>query len=540
MKWFPILLMLFTSAASAGPLRHGSGTSGCPYINGTTAGDTLCPPSSPFSNSLTDSSSVVWQFQNTQGTSPNYDLSSPSGGGFGIRATLQSVSGFAGSAYTYNSNRVYIDKVVGTGDTLWFCQCSFQNQIQVVSPISISAGNFLNVTQNLKFNSFGEMLTNVGPGTLPPHTNDVLEVKAMPAGIPFWDNFPLASNLGIVNYSVTINFDAGVKFEDSETNGGVGIIALNASNITLNGGEFTNSGNTAWRVLNNATNPTLKNGTLHDEGSTCLLTGANNGTVTITGMLVYNCPTNVNFGGQSHNIYVSAPGNGVLDATCESISGTTTLNVLNDGWSLKIRPNCNPSGSGLVTNSVIGCTKVNPGCSQNGAVDYSCGGPHTLSHSVVNVGNGASANVGGWYTIAYGDEPTADNPPLPGANCPQLTGATNTLTLDHDIFIDDSGTNGSGFHCLMRAHASETSGSTCLASKLTGFSCTVTNSQIISGAYTTSLPPCTDGGGNSFYASRSAANLAGATGWGTGATYTDPTNGNVYTCCAFPYLPPHL
>ena len=348
---------------------------------------------------------------------------------------------------------------------------------------------------------------------------------------------------GVGSAGITLNSSAGVTYTGGNSQG---IFDIFGSGFTISGGTILGP----VRVRDNAKNITLKNGVIngipgcYNLGTSCILTGAFNGTVTIINFLVY---LGGQGSGQNHNVYVSASGRDLVDATCEAINGLTSLNSIDEGWLLKIRAICSSGQQGVTTKSVIATTisSANP----NGPIDYPCGGNHAVTHSVIENAFNQSRSAG-WYMIKYGEEVGA----VP-SGCPSNVGQVNTVVLDGDIIMNDASGNGSGFESILCTQAGTGGSPThCLPSALPGYSATMTNSVVVgnlSGAgyminaggftdsnvgCTLSAGKCTDANNNRWYQDRAAA--AANEGWS--GNYTDPSTGTVTPCCAWPWLPAHL
>jgi len=514
--------LFLTSAAEARPL-HGSGTTAAscgPFVNGTTIGDQTCPSTPSRDLGVTN---YDWQFDGTTscGYAGNGNLTKPTGvtGLSTCAAVVQYCSGGF-------SNMEATEEILSATGPTYLTRFGAGNIYQAIGLCNTPLGYFLDTTQSTTYNAAQDTLDNATAG-------DALEWKAAPAGIPglIWNT----QGQGYIQTNgLTITMDtgfivAGLAIQPP----GQGTIIVAANGITLNGGMIAG----ALRVDNNATGTSVNNTVVRDcwyLQTSCILNGGHDGLTTLTNVLVYNGGDGPNFG-QDHNTYISAAGAQAADTSCFQLTNFTSLNVTNDGWSLKLRPLCS-SATSDVTNSLIGCTIGGLGCQQNGVVDYPCGGHHKLEHSVVELGTTAPPDQNAaWYMIKYGEETHTP------ANCSDLTTATNTFVLDHDIFINDAPTiTGGNFESVVCTDNGSVSGVGCNPSALTGASCTVTNSVIVGNKPATgvslNIGGCTNGTGNRFYDSRALA----ATGESWSGTFTDPTTGTVYNCCAFPWLPPHL
>lgn len=532
MRWLVILLALLipSTVDALTPLRGVITVNVCgPYINGQTAGDTLCPTST---GAIEDSSGNWWMFNPPSGSGVN---ALPNG-------TLKAV---LDPATSYNGLRVYY-QIVDGGVPVWLCMCSYENTTQAIAPGQVAVGNFIDTTTGKAFNNLGELVNAAAVG-------DALRITNPPTGIAAWSLAPGGLNMGVIYKSVTLTCDPGTKILTwAEGNNGQGILIVQAIGVTVNGCDISGSGDTALRVPDNSTNPTLNNGVYHDEGSTCLLTGAHEGIVKVHSVLLYNCNNNVNACGslgQCHNLYVSTVSN-AADTTCEAVDSTTSLNVFNDGWTVKIRPTC-PNGQGLITTSLIGCTVA--ACRQNGVLDYPCGGNHAVTHAILGLGPGiVVSDGGGWYVVKYGEEAQAT-----GVGCPILAGQTNALAFDHDIIFADNPSpapNADSIN-LVCQNGNFVNG-VCQPPNLTqfggdAFTCKLTNSvivgNVIGGAPMVNkggcndplagcvlvAGKCTDQENNRWYQDRATA--AANENWAP--TFTDPITGVVHSAPAWPYYP---
>jgi hypothetical protein len=268
------------------------------------------------------------------------------------------------------------------------------------------------------------------------------------------------------------------------------------------------------RARDNSTGFTVKNLNIKpspDESNACgftgvasgILTGQNEGTVTISHVNINGC--GFNGGGQDHNLYVSAKVGGD-NAGNVQIDHVDSIDVVGGGWSFKLRPG-GQTVANIVTQVRAYCDQsAASGCDQNGVMNMPCGGNYNVSHFVFERGPqvGDAAN---WYMVRYGDE--IQNAPGGCSNTGVPEFATNTVIFDTGWFIWDGNCTGaasSGIATLICAGKA-----TCVVPGLTP-SITVKNSKIVSDPsgcnFNNSLGPgVTDGGGNTFFVSREAAGI---------------------------------
>jgi hypothetical protein len=325
-----------------------------------------------------------------------------------------------------------------------------------------------------------------------------------------------------------VTFAAGTKLTGCSQGEG-GIVNIQGTGALVQGGEMMDvmNGNpsSGIRIRDGSTNPTLDGSTangpiiLHDE-DTCLLTGPGDGTITVKDLIVYKCG-NGNDSGQDHNIYFSTNGT-ASDNTVVNVAGIRSYDVLNGGWTLKMRPGTSTI-TGDATNYFIGCQRSGDGCEQNGAIDFPCGGIHT--DMVIERGPGGD----NWF-IARSNEETA-NPIYRG--CPYLGYPTTNVTFDNVVMIWDgpapgAGSPGNPALCM--------GGATCAVAGASNTGC-IKNSILVgdfanSGLHLTMGPGVTDCGAgghtNKVFDSRAAA--AAALRWSGIDQFGNP-------CCAFPWVP---
>lgn len=440
---------------------------------------------------LRDRGSSVWKFTGPQKPDGMWELL-VNGGCFGCFEGV-SAERQAGGA----DDNIWIEKKFPHCGTVWQLHTYHYNQWAIEPGRLVT--NFVNTTQSTRHASLADLLFHA-------HNNDKLSIGEPPRPFNCW---PDAAGIGQSGISVTIA--KGTRFSDVQTS--KGIVVLNGNGITIDGGDF----NGAIRISDNAQRPTLENMVIHDGcgaiGTSCILSGGHNGTVTLKNVTVYGGGDSADYG-QDHNVYVSADPKGDPLAGVD-IDGLVSTDVTNGGWTLKMRPGC-VDRSCIVTNSMIGCTAAGAHCEQNGVVDMPCGGNYTISNSVLERGPGGD----NWFIARAGEE-------LGSRGCLAGGYAANTITLDNDIIIWDGKAPGNPGYIPVLCGGQ----STCITTSPRLTLC-VKNSIIVSdpnAPFPLSLGPqvvdCGPGGNsNVFFASRAAANAARH--WTKG----DPS---------FPFLPPH-
>lgn len=203
--------------------------------------------------------------------------------------------------------------------------------------------------------------------------------------------------------------------------------------------------------------------------------------------------------------------------------------------------NCSPSSQTFTANTTSGSptitvssnTYIVPGVAISCASGLPTGNGNLLSVStVVSTTVTLNGNATGNAT---------------GTSC--KTTRNMVLSVSNAAFIDD-GDSGNDAGIVHFSYAIQCNGShtSCNGSGgTTGaetYSATISNSYVVAAAF----PGCggsylgpgvVDGGGNVCYANRAAAQTARAgIDWNSSNPWTDPTTGTVYTCCAYPWLPP--
>jgi hypothetical protein len=514
-----LLSALISGSALAFPIG-GSSLTSCPNPNNV-AGATILPNT----NCTLVNAVGTWSFGSVcTGSDYNILLGGSSFSG-NCGAALELCAG-SGSQYNpYLSWRETID-----GSLIYLNYVNFQHTIQGTALCGALAGSFQNVTTSTNYDTAVDALSNAANG-------NTLHFPAMPGGVPFWfDAGTLAAN------NLTVNVDAGAIFDrmgsPSPPSQAQFVVAGNTN--VLNGGKYQNagSGNDAIKIDSLALNTTLKNLTATGSQSTCILAGGQNGASNvIQDVVVFNCGLeNGVTGGQDHNVYLGGETSG--SQTGWTITGIDSYDVTggtgggggNGGWTLKLRaPNTTLTGD--AAHYYVGCQKgTQPQCEQNGAIDYPCGGAHSVSHMVIEVGPGGD----NWYLTRQGEEtPQAGGP---AGACPNIGTYADTLTIDASILIWDNhlASGNPGYIPII-------CGGDAACILASSFTSCVKNSIIISDPLAPqpmSLGPnvtdCGAGGNsNTFYASRAAA----CTGQGWSGLGADKF-GNANVNCAFPWVPP--
>ncbi len=344
------------------------------------------------------------------------------------------------------------------------------------------------------------------------HTATAHTATVNPQPAP-WNCYPVVVN-GFTA-GMTLAFAAGTAIGDNTNR--LGELVIDAANITAQGDATTPLDlRGEIRVVDSSTNPTLKN--IHvshnsqSSGGTasCYLGGGKLGTITLSGLTLEDCgfSNGANFG-QDHGLYQSINvGDASAAIDCIAADHITVRNIWQGGWLYKLRPGCQGSASTL-TQFTGNCTFNSAHCELNGALDIPCGGNYTISHGVLERGPAGD----NWYMVRVGEE-------IPGGVGPTCSTVNNTVpyanttvVLDSIWFVWDGpcpGAASSGVAILVCAGTS-----TCTLPGVSGWSpsITVKNSKIVSDPsgcnFANSLGPgVTDGGGNTFFASRAAAGLA--------------------------------
>lgn len=290
---------------------------------------------------------------------------------------------------------------------------------------------------------------------------DTIEVKPMPAGIPFWNQKCLmaANNL-------TLNIDSGVKLYGKERSCGFGVSGLGVADICISGTGITINGagatlgyvdgggiNDVIGVKPNTANPTIQGAAGNYLIIDCqqlygqayfgtvmhaIETSRSDGIVTISHVFTENCG-----GPASHAIYTSwgggAGGYSPLNpdpAYCAVLNDVIVKDASGDAPALKMDDACGNS-QGTFTNVSVYCTiesnpdpneKMGYNCDENEPIDFQCGGWHSVTNSLFEMYSGNSNDDGFAFSkLAW-----------QGQNgCPKIRPAVNNVHFDKDIFILD-------------------------------------------------------------------------------------------------------
>lgn len=489
MRWLLALLILIPLKANA-VVHHGMGAL-CPQA--TADGATINAPSTCI---LTAQGSN-WAFTTLSGDGINWNI-------FAEGSTLSS-----GLVMQLKSSAVYWQKQFPTCGTLW--QTWVSNYLKFASAPGTLLTQYRDTTTGINYASFNDVLSHTSAA-------DTVTISQQPAG---FNCYPDVAIMAVNN--VTMNINAGTKFGDPVGITNTGLLRIFANSVTVNGGDW----NGPVRIQDNAQGFTLENGSVHDGcgllGTTCVLSGNGNGTVTILNEAVYNGGDSAH-PGQDHNVYLSASVAGDSSATAQ-ITNLSSYDVTNGGWTLKMRPE-GINTQNHVTQSYIFCTKTGAGCEQNGVVDMPCSGNFLIDFSVLERGPGGDNG----YIARVGEEQRNGTDQCPVAYAP-----VNALTLDHDIMIWDGPSPGWAVTNAVCIAGHDGAGNCDLSSIPTGQTCVISNSVLVgdsaNGITLIMGGGCSDGGGNRTYANRAAA--AVGEGW-SGADW----QGN--PCCAFPWRPTHM
>lgn len=488
-----LLLALVAFSALALPIGGKSGAVSCPAAGTPSPDGSLIFPSNPACV-LNDSSANAWQFtgsHSSDGVNFTINLNGVAGGDF---ASIE--------AGTAASGQFYYDVSSQHCGTNWHHRVTGTAASDRVYGLSASpgvgTGAFVNTTAGTTLESL-QVAFDLGVAA-----NSTITVAKQTGTYNCWpDGATINSN------GTTINVAAGTIFNDYMVQ--AGLFDVFGNSFTLNGGSY----GMPIRIRDNAQNPTLENISISNCSSndalfpnsdtSCILAGAGNATVTLTNVTV-DGGGNAPDGGHDHNVYLS----GISSTTNQDPTATMTItnlrttNVVGGGWTLKLRSECINTQC-HVTTSTVGCTFANqgsspPACEQNGAIDLPCGGNYLIDFSTIERGPGGD----NWYMVRMLEEP------VQVGNCPPRA-TVNNFVFDHDIFIWDGNPLGANPPQLFCMADHDGLGNCAQSSVPAGTTCTVTNSIIVGDD--TVIPHimpvisngCSDGGGNSFFAGRTAA-----------------------------------
>jgi len=283
-------------------------------------------------------------------------------------------------------------------------------------------------TYSYFINSVAGDMPDLNTALLTLESGESVEVKAAPSPIPFWpttDNMigPRASSTAV--HDVTVNLDSDVLIGYGNVSKGVLDVENNGTTINGNGawiywvqpgGSGGNQACVAWDAgldltINDLNCNMSPMGLVRADirsGITTLL----NDTFENNGCQDQSCSY-----GHNHNVYLG---------TVEGRAGFDTLNATNlfdpdvqeRGWNLKLRvPNSNITQSAFIA-------RINNGASSpHGAIDFPCGGTHSVTFSAMETNEFSHSSLGNKTSFIIGtDEETTTNTTTVG------TGAGITVT----------------------------------------------------------------------------------------------------------------
>lgn len=508
-----VVLSLFVALCpEAEPFPVG-GVAPSSFLPSNLCTSTITPTPGVASATLTDSHTNHWQYPSTTSADVN--------GNFNINLNGVNYGKGASVLTGLTPAPVEVDfdiKPIGGPFIPWYQRNNGNDNLYQVSNCgqTLPTAPFTNTTTSVNYQSSGDMVV----ASLP---NAHLQANAMPTGITAWidTNDNTAGPLTIQTPGVVYACATGVAFWATAASGpGQGIAAIEANNVTINGCEFayalSKSNNGPYRGINidaNNTGFTLNGGYFHDSDFG-IQSGGNIGVVTLNNMqLDHNGNTSVNLSAPAHNIYLSWSQN-TPDSSRDVINGGYSVCVGNNdagtaGFEVKSRHDfMQMTNFTAAAPSQHGYTD----CMESAAIDFSCGGFEIVggvaagTGVVVEVGPNLGTN-GNELIRSYREESSTGNCPTGGwqnSDCQaatlQMLGSSQgcSLTVQNAWIINDSGENIKVI----------TLGTTLP----TGYTATVKNSKIVCGA----ASPCnstflgsgvTDGGGNTYFASRAAAGL---------------------------------
>lgn len=279
-------------------------------------------------------------------------------------------------------------------------------------------------------NSLAGNMADLNTALLTLRTGESVEVKAAPSPIPYWpsnDNNigPTASN-GSPPHDITVNLDSGVNIAYAVVSKGVLAIENNGTTINGNdawvywvqpGGSGGNQSCVAWDAGLDLT--------INDLNCNMAPMGIVRADIR-SGITTFNNVMNENNGcedgsctyGHNHNTYLGT----TEGAGFDTVNATNLFNpdVQERGWNLKLRP----PNSNIMQSAFI--ARVNNGASSpHGAIDFPCGGTHTISYTAFETNQFSHSSSGNQtsFIIETGEE-TATNTttgggnPTAGNNCP--------------------------------------------------------------------------------------------------------------------------
>lgn len=500
------LLALAPTAAGAFPFGGGSVTTN---LNcGATPSQDGCaifpiPPGN--SATLRDGSGDSFQFQGT--------TVFVNGGAFGGYAQVQINSG--GQAFLGTSCPT-------PSLTLW--QTYLNNQLLVTSPTQALPNEFFNTTSGTSFNSWRDLV-----GDTSYHAGDSLEVRGLPAGLPF---YMMSGSSDLTKSGNTVTLDSGAKIGCGVSEGNA-VFAFDTSVNTISGvtiktavgatvvpeiayGQDFSGGSFRCINLGHVNGFTITGPIYMHDCDFGIQSGGNNGVVTLTNVLLdHNGSSAPNNSSATHNMYISLVNGATSDTTRVVANGFQSYcqnSQTLPGFQYKIRPQFSQLQTGILAG--VDPITFHTDCMESAAADFSCGGYHVLGGAGAGLGVVLEVNVGlvgngNELVRDYREENSTGNCPAGGwqnTDCQaatlQMLGSSLgcALVIQNAWIINDSGQN---IHVV-----------TLGATVPSGFTATVSNSKIVCGA----ASPCnasflgisgvTDGGGNTYFVNRAAAGLA--------------------------------
>lgn len=506
-----LLASLLTAGGETEALPMGGSQS--PVAIAFLCSSNILPTPGTASATLTDAHTNHWQYPSATSADAqgNFNINM-NGANYGKGASVQMGLGNTGSEAFFHI------EPLGGPLAPWYQRDNGTDNLFQVSNCGqpLPSAPFTNTTTSTSFQTSGLMVNAAA-------ANAHLSANAMPAGVTAWidNNDNTDGPLTITAAGVQYTCAAGVAFWASAAAGpGQGIAAIEASNVTISGCEFayalSKSFNGPYRGINidaGNTGFTLNGGYFHDSDFG-IQSGGNIGVVTLNNMqLDHNGNTSANLSAPAHNIYLSWSQNSP-DSSRDVISGGYSVCVGNNdsgtaGFEVKSRHDfMQMTNFTAAAPSQHGYTD----CQESAAIDFSCGGFEILGGTgvgtgvVIEVGPNLGTN-GNELIRAYREESSTGNCPSGGwqnTDCQTATtqmlgsGQNCALLVQNAWIINDSGENIKVV--------------TLGATLPTGYTATVKNSKIVCGV----ASPCTsaflgsgvtDGGGNTYFASRSAAGL---------------------------------
>lgn len=510
MRWAIALVLALGFIAKAAALPLGGMPASTLNCAGSPSQDgcTILPVPPGNSATLTDSGGNTFQFQNT--------TVFVNGSAFGSRNEVQINSG----------GQAFLGSLCTTPNILiWTTYLN--NQQLVISPTQTLANSFFNDTSATNFNKWLDLV-----GDASYHANDHLEIKGLPVGLAIYQ---MDGSADLFRTGNTVTFDSGAKigcgvsegnavfaFDTSSVGPISNVVFQTAASPTVTPeiayGQDASTGSFRGINIGAVTTFTLTGPIYIHDNDFGVQSGGNNGVVTFTHLLLdHNGSSAPGQASSTHNMYMSLPAFATSDTSRHVISDFQSY--CTDSQTLPGFQYKNRSPFSTVANATL--AGVDPitfhtDCMESAAVDLSCGGYHVLGGTgtgngiVLEVNTGLTGN-GNELVRDYREESSTGNCPSGGwqnTDCQsatlQMLGTSLgcALIIQNAWIINDSGQN---IHAV-----------TLGATEPSGFTATVSNSKIVCGA----ASPCnasflgtgvTDGGGNTYFASRAAAGLSACT-----------------------------